>query len=225
MNTAGFLIFIQLLTVGIVFSYGTFRVHFAKNPALQAQIKHLKNDIRAERIKTDLALEDFEEFKALVASELPSKALHDKKAAVRTIASVTQSQKNSDTLKEFISEDNFKKAKTYLSTGQYELAKVGFKEFIHDHSYSPSIIEAHFLLMESLSRLEEFEECTKVIETMIQEWPENEYTGFALIQLGEQFEVQGQKAKAISTYQTVIKSFPFHDVTTAAADKLRKVSL
>lgn len=229
MKDTAFLVFCQLLVLGVMSSYGVFKAHFARDPSVKYQVQLLKKEIRSEKIRTDLATEGLNDFKVYVAQYLPEalKARGKTEAGypLRNLASLTAAPAKTETIRESLVEGQFKKAKALYKAEDYIAAKRTLTDFIQKHPYSTNMIEANFLLMDCLSRLGEHEAVTQVIEKMVQQFPDSELTGFALIKLGNQLENQGRKLEASQVYRTVLKSYPFQDVTSAAAISLRSLEL
>jgi TolA-binding protein len=226
MKDVWFLVYCQILTVGIVAGFGFFKAHFAQDPALPIRISHLREEVKVERLKTQLALEDLEEFKAFVATQLPEalKKRGKKQSGygVRTLASLTTSSPN-PILLQAMSVSQFEKAQKLFQAKNYAETKKVLTEFIEQHPYSPKIIDAHFLLMEALDQLGEVEASTRVIEKMVHQYPDSELSGFALVKLGRYLERQGRNLDASEIYKTVLQTYPFGDVAAAASRSLRSL--
>ena len=229
MKDTAFLVFCQLLVIGVVTSYGIFKAHFAKDPSFKTHLHLLKKEIELERVRTDLASEGLADYKVYVARYLPE-ALKNRGSTeggypLRNLASLTTASTKIETLKDSLMDGEFQKAKTFIKSRDYVAARKQLDEFIKRHPYSTSIIEANFLLMDCLSHLGEHEAAAKIIEKMVQQFPDSELTGFALVKLGQQFETQGRKLEASQIYRMVLKSYPFQDVTSAAAMALRSLEI
>jgi TolA-binding protein len=228
MKDAAFLVYCQSLILVIALSYGAFKVHFAQDGESQLKVVRLEGDLKAERLKTDLALEDLQEFETYVALYLPEALQKRGKKAVgygvRNLASVTVDSPG-EKLRESLGLATFERGKEFYRTGDYANAKTIFINFINQHPFAVNIVEANFLLMDSLSHLGQDEESVKIIRKMVQHYPESELTGFALIKLGDYLQSQGHKIEAIQVYKTVLQTMPFRDVSQAAAHSLRSMEL
>jgi TolA-binding protein len=225
MKDVWFVVYCQLLTLGLVAGFGTLKVHFAHDPTQAIRIRHLTQDFKNEKLKNQLALEDLEEFKAYVATQLPEalKKRGKKQSGygVRNLASLTTTP--NPILQESMGTAQFEKAQRLFQNKNYVETKRVLTEFIDQHSYSPKIIDAHFLLMETLDQLGEVEASTRIIEKMVHQYPDSELSGFALVKLGRYLERQGRNLDASEIYKTVIQTFPSGDVAAAASKSLRSL--
>lgn len=228
MNLTVFLVFCQILTLLMVSAFGAFRAHFARDPLLQVQIRMLKKNVATEQLRTQLLLEDLTEFKTYVATHLPEiikrDGRHEKGYPVRNLASVTTSMPSSR-IQEHMSNQQFLKAKSAYQTGDYDSTRELLENFIRIHPYSVHIVEAHYLLEESLFHLGREEASAQTIEKMVRQFPESELTGFAMIRLARLLEKQGKGLDAVQVYKTVLQTFPYHDVSAAAARALRSLEI
>jgi TolA-binding protein len=226
MKDTVFLVFCELLTVAIVATYGTFRAHFAKDPNHVLETHHLRKQIEQQALAKDLLSEDFAAFRAYVAVHLPEalrqRGRKESGYGVRTLASLTTTS-DSEALREGLGQVQFVRGRSAFRAGDYETSKNIFKNFISQHPYSPDIIEAHFLLMETESHLGQSESAVQVIEKMTEQYPHSELTGFAMLKLASYFEQSGHRLEASQLYRTILKSFPYHDVAQAAGVALRSM--
>jgi TolA-binding protein len=96
---------------------------------------------------------------------------------------------------------------------------------INKFGYSPNVPEAYFLMVEGYFQDEELEECTKVVQQMLELFPTHELTGFAMIRLGRVYEAQNRNEDAVDIYRTVLRAFPQRDVASQARSSLRGMDL
>ena len=87
------------------------------------------------------------------------------------------------------------------------------------------VAEAHFLLAEGQYRLKEYDSSVATIEKMVDLFPENELTGFALLRLGSVFEKQDRLEDASDIYQAVLGNFKQTDLVHQAQASLKAVKL
>jgi tetratricopeptide (TPR) repeat protein len=82
-----------------------------------------------------------------------------------------------------------------------------------------------FLLVECNFILREFENTIAYTNKMLDLYPENELTGFAMLRLGKVYEEQDRLEDAIEIYKTLLNTFPNRGVASAARNSLRSVEL
>ena len=123
-------------------------------------------------------------------------------------------------------------AKTLFETGKahyrdkdFAKANRAFKQVIDKFGFSPNVVEAYFLMAEGYFQMNEMEECTNVIQQMVELFPTHELTGFAMVRLGRIYEAQNRNEEAVDIYRTVLRSFPQRDVASQAKASLRGMDL
>lgn len=228
MGNQPFLIYISLLFSGLVWAYGAFRHHFNDADLFQEKILILRESVERERLRTRVAQEDMAVFRQQVASVIPEilkkEGKGEKGYPLRQLASVTAGKKG-DGITDHVSAVLFERAKNKFRGGEFEKANELFLKIIHEYSYSVHIAEAFFLLAEGQFQIGVLEECVKTAERMVDLFPGNELTGFALLRMGKIFEIQHRPEEALEIYKTVLRSFPQPEVAAQAARSLRSVDL
>ena len=82
-----------------------------------------------------------------------------------------------------------------------------------------------FLLAEGHFKLQQYDDCLQVANKMIELFPESELTGYAMVHLGQIYELNNRHEDAIGIYKTVMKSFPNRDLGVVARNALEKVEM
>ncbi|MCB0385378.1 MAG: tetratricopeptide repeat protein [Bdellovibrionales bacterium] len=228
MSNQVFLLFISVLLSGVIWSYGAFQSHFSEAHIYKEQVEILRQAVEREQLKTLLASEKMAEFRQQVATVLPeflkTKGKGEKGYPIRQLASVTHSA-DADKIREHISGVLFERAKDKFRTGNFEKANLLFLKIIEEYSFSVHVAESYFLLAEGQFQLGQLEKCVKTVERMVDLFPGNELTGFALLRMGRIFEIQRRPEEALEIYKTVLRSFPQRGVASQAARSLRSVDL
>lgn len=123
------------------------------------------------------------------------------------------------------------------ATGIFEGAKLAFraKDFAKSSKVLESLIakypdsvhvaEAHFLLAESQYQLKDYSLAAHTIEKMIDLFPENDLTGFALLRLGHIYESQERLEDAGDIYRAVLENFKQPELVRQAKQSLGSVTL
>jgi TolA-binding protein len=212
----------------LLWSYSAFRSHFNDAGLYQEQAQVLREAVERERLRTRVAQENLNEFRQQVASTLPSLLEKtpdgERSYPLRQLASVT-AKPNADKVREHISSVLFERAKEKFRIAEYERANALFTRIIDEYSFSVHVAESFFLLAEGQFQLGQLEQCVKTVERMVDLFPGNELTGFALLRMGRIFELQRRPEEALEIYKTVLRSFPQRGVASQAASSLRSVDL
>jgi TolA-binding protein len=81
------------------------------------------------------------------------------------------------------------------------------------------------LLNESFFSLNRWEEVIKTTEKMVEIFPDNEMTGFALLRSGKVYEMQDKPSQALEIYKTVLRVFPSRDLASQAKISIEATDL
>ena len=111
---------------------------------------------------TDYRFQEYRSYVAQYAPTLFNKVeSREKSYPVRRIASVPVYQ-NAELLTKFSANRLMEMAKEEFREQKYEKADSYLEQIISDYSYSPHVIEAHFLYVESLFQQNKLEKCTQI---------------------------------------------------------------
>lgn len=228
MRLSAFVCLILVMLLGWMQFYFKVRETFNGLSEYKEEIVKLKAGNEQERLEMALAQEQFLEFRQNVAALMPDvlkeKGLGTEGYPYRNLAS-TISRSEGNQVREVIAKTLFERGKEYFRTKEYAKAKSIFKQVISKYSYTPYVTESYFLLAESHFQEGELEECTAVVQQMVELFPSHELTGFALIRLGRIYEMQNRNGEAIDIYKTVLRSYPQRDVASQAKASLKGVEL
>jgi TolA-binding protein len=188
----------------------------------------LKEQMEHQRLASTLEREQFLEFRQKVATLMPdvlkTHGMGEAGYPIRNLASVISSS-DTEKVRGVIAKTLFESGRRYFQAHDYPKAERVFRQMIRAYSYSPDIAETHFLLAETLFKEGKPEECTTVIQQMIELFPTHELTGFVMIRLGKIFEEQNRAEEAVDIYKTVLRSFPQRDVAEQALASLKGIRL
>lgn len=190
-----------------------------KSAALEMQVER-------EKIRTAMVRMQFEEFRSYVASLLPKKipVNTEEHYPLRQLASVLKSS-DSYRVKLVRANSLMLQGKQSYDQGEYLEASKSFKKILEFYSFSQHIIEAHFLYSESLFKMGDIESSAAVIKRMIELFPDDELTGYAMIRLGRIFESQRRSTEALDVYNTVLSSFPQRGLASEASQAIQELRL
>jgi TolA-binding protein len=228
MKLTPFLCLILVLTAVWMQVYFLARQTFSGVRDLEAEVERLKITNEREHLEMALEREQFLEFRQYVATLMPDvlkqKGQGEQGYPYRNLAS-TISRKEAEIVRQAIAKTLFEHGKEYYRKKEYAKAGRSFQQIIDRYEYSPYVAESFFLLAESHFQRNELEECTSIIQRMVELFPHHEMTGYALIRLGRIYEIQHRTEDAVDIYRTVLRSYPQRDVASQARASLRGIEL
>ena len=228
MSLPYFVSFSLMMTVMWMQFYASTRETYNGISEYKAQIHHLQDEAQAHEVETLLQAEHFLEFRQTVATLMPDvirdKGMGEDGYPYRSLASIiTKSQANE--IRKTLAKTLFEKGQEHYRKREFAQANRAFKQVINKFGFSTKVPESYFLMAEGYFQTEELEECTDVIQQMIELFPGHELTGFAMVRLGRIYEMQNRNEDAVDIYKTVLRSFPQRDVASQAKASLRGMDL
>jgi TolA-binding protein len=133
---------------------------------------------------------------------------------VRDLASVLQASSSDGLFAQYKSESLYRRGQKSFSDKLYEEAIADLAKLITDYPESPWRIRAHYLLIESLVQLNRDEQVVKNVEQMVAQYPEDELTGFALLQLAKLYQRKEHFEEAEDLYKIIEKNFSNQEIIT-----------
>lgn len=201
-----FLSFSLALVTGVVYFYGEVREYFSPTKFYQLKLGQVEQEVVREKLKTQMALAQLQDYQVSVAQVLPSSLPKGNDSAsfqVRSIASVgSQRLEGLD-----VSSVLLERGKAFFREQKYPEAHLAFKELIRKYPSSPFLVEAHFFMAESYFLVGEYAECLDVVEKMLQHYPTHELTGFILLRQGQIFALRDRGAEAAEVFRLVRENF------------------
>jgi TolA-binding protein len=220
--------FVLLLIGGWSWLYFKFYGHFNDPSHYLKKIETLKADVIQRDFQNQLIYAQAEAFKLEVSSLLPEvlkeKPNNEKNYPLRSLASLVNVH-NKDQLMDSKMRREFIAAKDIFNKKDFKVASQALKSFISQNPFSIKISEAYFLLNECYFQLSDFENSLLIVEKMIELFPGDELTGYAMIRMGKIYEIQDRPEEAVDIYQTVLQSFPDRGLATQAQLSLSSVEL
>lgn len=216
-----------MIAVGMSSLYFSVKNHYSGIDLYKQKIVQLEKEVEKKDFKNSLLTSDFLSFRQQVAMMIPGEIQNQKSPmeySLRNLASVIGS---SETNVSYIAEMRalLQRAKADFKTGKYFDSNKAFAEFIQKFPYSSDLVEAHYLLAEGQFQLRYFNDCVQTIENMVDLFPENELTGYALLRLGRVYEIQGRPEEAVEMYKTILSLFPNASLGREARKAMGDVNL
>lgn len=212
-----FLILVLCLTLGLSWTFRAFENHYSDRHELVDNLKSMKASVERKELQKDLLENQIEDLQAQVFKHLGEKKLADWgdrqwMNSLRSPASVPSLEIQSDRL--------MATAKKHFAGQNYHETILALKEVIQKYPASKDIIEAHFLMAESLYVSGQTESCLDMVDQMMQRYPESELTGFIMLRMGQILEKKKRKSEADEVYQAIIRGFPASADLRAQAEKM-----
>ena len=173
-----------------------------------------------------LARDQLHEIQQQVATMLPHQKLpwrRDQEGfAYRNLASIV-SLADTERFRLADASSLYEQGKTLFRRKKFAAANKKFKALIENYPTSVHVVKAHFLLAEGQFRLQHNDKFLSTVDEMIDQFPENDLTGFAMLRLGELYEYNDRVDDARDLYSLILKNYSNHDLRSQAAKLKRAV--
>ncbi len=210
-----FLVFCLILLIGILRVDSHFKEYFGEARDLTAQAQQLRKTIEKEKLRTELVRAQLFDFKQQVAEVLPNSSkdfrTNELIQAVRWPASETIIDSSSVLMAKGAEE---------FKNNRYDKAANIFREVIEKYPVSSKIIEAYFLLGESLFQNMEYEACLDAIQDMVTFYPESEMTGYLMLRNAQILKQKKRTSEAQEIYSLILQQFSSNHALKEQARKL-----
>jgi tol-pal system protein YbgF len=110
-----------------------------------------------------------------------------------------------------------------LRAGNFELAKMGFEEFIKMFPDTPITDDAQYWLAECYYGNGEYAKAIPQFEAVDKNYPKSDKLPPALFKLARSYEQTDQPARAVQIYERIVKDFPHTFEADQAAKKLAEL--
>ena len=228
MSSKYFIFFVLLLAVANLEVYRHFQFYFSGVDRLNAQVSALRAELKSQKVQTQLATYQLDDFKQNVAVLMPEVLKKQKSVeqgySLRNLASLVTSPLLDGPQIERAS-SLFEKGRELFRGTAFEKSNDVFAKLISKYPSSVHAIESHFLLVEGMFQIHDYEKCVGIVDAMVTNYPESELTGFALLRLGKLFEFQDRFEDAVEVYKTVIKTYHDKDLLKQASVFLKTVEI
>jgi tol-pal system protein YbgF len=209
----------------------------ADTQCIRADMDSLKRDQRASR-ETLTALET--EMRAMKAnSEYGSSSMQEKIEGLaarldelvtrmdRTLAPLEEylrRQASADTTQsETMGVDYYDAAMRDLSLGNYDLAEVGFLQFLENYPKSDLADDARYSLGETYYARKRYEEAVEEYQRVVTMDTKGGKTPAAMLKLGLCYHAMQRPKDARTTWEDLIKKFPFSEEAKVAEQRLAEL--
>lgn len=188
-----------------------------------------KKRVAREQLKKLLVMGQFADFKQEVALLIPGvvekNKAEEEKQRLRDLASVIPHEKTHEISLGFSAEKMLNMGKDKVVKREYQEGIQILEKLIDKFPDSHHVIEAHYLITEAYSRQDKNADVIAWVDKMIELYPENKLTGFALLKVGSVYELDGRHEDAIKVYKTIINVYKDQALLTKAKTAVKGLEL
>lgn len=168
-----------------------------------------KQQVGNEQLKRLVLASHFAQFKQEVAIHLPGylDGSGAESAPLRSLASVIPRHHTSDIDLNESAEQMLAQGKAAIKKRDYGKGIQILKKLMISHPDSLHQVEAHYLLVEAYHQQDNYGLVLQWTEKMVELYPENPLTGYALLKAGLAYERDGRFENAMDVYRTVVSAY------------------
>ena len=107
--------------------------------------------------------------------------------------------------------------------GNYDLAQIGFQNFLNQFPSSSLQASAHYWLGESYFNRKEYKKAVDIFQTLLQRYPRNDKVPSALLKEGYAYLELGDNRKGKGLLKKIIEQFPFSNEAKLAKGRLAQI--
>ncbi len=107
--------------------------------------------------------------------------------------------------------------------GNYDLAQIGFQNFLNQFPSSSLQPSAHYWLGESYFNRKQYKEAVNIFQTLLQRYPRNDKVPSALLKEGYAYLELGDNRKGKGLLKKIIEQFPFSNEAKLAKGRLAQI--
>ena len=167
-----------------------------------------KQRVAREQLKKLIVKGQFADFKQDVAGLIPERIEKNKvgveKQKLRNLASVIPHEGTHEIILGYSAEKFLKKGKELIKKRQFKKGVESLRRLIDKFPDSYHVVEAQYLIMESHSQQNKDDKVLAAVEKLVENFPLNRLTGYALLKVGGVYEADGRHDDAIKIYKTII---------------------
>lgn len=202
-----FLMTCSVMTAGCLWAYALFQGHFGENSEAHFIAEAAKRELQEEKFRRVLAENRLRDFSQDVAAVLPPEGS-------RRLGKVGEELREFSTQLRLPAAERldlsgvlFGRAKDLFAEKKYDQAAKTFERMLLEYPLSRHAIEARFFLAESAYLNRDYELCLETVDFMVEQYPEHELTGFAMIRLAQISEQSNRFEEASEIYQAILGHF------------------
>lgn len=203
-----FLVYCLFLTNLWMLGYASFVRHFQSGQEMKHHIGILKSQVSRSQFEKRVLDHQLLDLQQTVAEVLPNlQTMIAKQWSSRALGLSDRLRKPASIKPVNLSDFYFEKGKKYFSEGKFKSAQKEFLRVQEQFPTSDRVVESTFLILESAFLQKDYKRTVDVAESMVQQFPVNLLTGYALIRLAQVSEINNQFEEAAVLYKIVRENF------------------
>lgn len=167
-----------------------------------------KSRVAREQLKKLIVMGKFADFKQDIALIIPDqvkqKNLDEDQQKLRNLASIIPHVGSQEITLGYSAEKMLTNGKNAVIKREYDEGIKTLEKLIQKFPDSLHVIEAHYLIVEAYSQQDKNTQVIQWVDKMVELFPENRLTGYALLKIGNLYEVDGRHEDAIKIYKTIV---------------------
>ena len=140
----------------------------------------------------------------LLPSEIKKTKIEAEKQKLRDLASVIPHEGTHEITLGHAAGDMLQKGKLSVKKREFKEGIDLLKKLIDKFPDSLHVVEAHYLIIEAYSQQDKNMNVISWVDKMVEMFPENRLTGYALLKVGGLYELEGRAEDAIRVYKTIV---------------------
>jgi tol-pal system protein YbgF len=120
--------------------------------------------------------------------------------------------------------DYYDAAQRDLISGNYDLAEVGFLQFLESYPGSTLANDARYGLAESYYNRQRYDEAVDEYQKLVKANPQGAKIPAAMLKIGLSFKAQNKLKDARREWEDLVKKFPFSDEAKLASQRLEEIN-
>lgn len=167
-----------------------------------------KSKVAREQLKKLIVKGKFADFKQDVALLLPKeiqkRKIEEEKQKLRDLASVIPHEGTHEITLGYSAAKMLKMGKEKVRKRLFKEGVIELKRLIDKFPDSVHVVEAHYLIIESYAQQDKNINVIEWVDKMVELFPENRLTGYALLKVGSLYELDGRHEDALRIYKTIV---------------------
>ncbi len=188
-----------------------------------------KSKVAKEQIRKLIVMGQFADFKQEVALLIPEKIkktkVEEEQNRLRDLASVIPHESRHKIQIGQSAQQLLASGKALVKNRQYQESVRVLEALINQFPDSHHVIEAHYLIVESFSQLQESQSVITWVDKMVELFPSNRLTGYSLLKIGLIYENEGRGDDAVRIYKTIVSVYQDKILISKAQDSVRQLEL
>lgn len=192
----------------------------AQERVIMQSVTELKDQVRDVQTKTEYGSSALQERVEALAARL-DEIVTRMNRSMAPLEEFLRRQAATDTTQGGgIGVDYFDAAQRDLSLGNYDLAEVGFMQYLQSNPQSDLADDARYGLAETYYARKRYDDAVQEYERVIQLNPKGGKAPAALLKMGLAYRAQGDTRQARKAWEDLVKQFPYAEEAKMAQQRL-----